>query len=187
MLIAKQFSGAADAGLHFVKNEQQAALVAQLAKPEQINFIGDDDAAFGLNRFDEDPDGFLRIDRRFHRAEIVIRHLTKPGGQRIVTGADFFLARRGQSRQGAPVKRIVGRDDLIFAAKFFRTIAARQFDRRFVGFGAAVAEKRAVGEGMAAQLAGQLGLRLNMVEVRNVEQLLRLLFDRLDNRRMTVT
>src|SRR4030095_8360620 len=78
------------------------------------------------------------------------------------------------------------RDDLIPAAHFFLTVAARQFDRRFVGLGAAVAEKRPVSERVAAQLAGQLGLRLDMIKVGNVEHLLGLLLDRLDDRGMTV-
>src|SRR5262245_54319020 len=78
------------------------------------------------------------------------------------------------------------RKDLILAAHFVLAVAPRKFDRRFVGFGAAVAEKRAVGERVAAQLAGQLGLRLHVIEIGNVEQLLRLLLDRLDDRGMAV-
>ncbi len=114
---------------------------------------------------------FCAIDRRFGRAEIVVRHLAKPGRQRIVTGANLFLACSGQRGQGAAVKRIVRRDNFVFAAEFFRTVAARQLDCGFVGLGAAVAKKRPVGEGVAAQLARQLRLRLDMIEIGNVEQL----------------
>ena len=131
--------------------------------------------------------GFLRVDRGFDRIEIIVRHLAKPGRQRIVAGANFFLAGCGQRRQGPAVKRIVRREDLVFAAEFFRTITAHQLNRGFVGFRAAVAKKRAIGKRMAAQLARQLRLRLAMIEIGNMQELLRLLFDRFDDRRVTMT
>ena len=67
VFIAEKFAGATHAGLHFVENQQQPALIAQLAQAEHVNFIGHDDAALGLDRLDEDRDGFLRVDSGFNR------------------------------------------------------------------------------------------------------------------------
>jgi hypothetical protein len=73
------------------------------------------------------------------------------------------------------------------AAELLQTVAPHQLDRCLICLGAAVAEKSAIGEGVAAQLAGQFRLGQDVVEIRNVQQLFRLLPNRPDNSRMTVT
>ncbi len=61
-LIAEQFAGAAEAGLHFVEHQHQAVLVAQLAQRTQEFPRHDAHAAFALDRLDHDRRG-LRRDR----------------------------------------------------------------------------------------------------------------------------
>jgi hypothetical protein len=161
-------------------------LIADFAQTKHINLVGDYDSALGLNRFNENGDCLLAVDRRLRGIQIVIRHLTKSHGQRIITRADLFLTGGCQRRQRTSVKRIVGRENLVLATAFFQSVAARELDGRFVGFGSAVAKKSPIRERMAAQLPSQLRLRLNVVEIGNVQQLLGLLLDRFDDRRVAV-
>ena len=70
------------------------------------------------------------------------------------TSLDLFLTGGGKRRQRTSVKRIVGRENLVLATAFFQSVAARELDGRFIGFGSAVAEKSPIRERMAAQLPG---------------------------------
>src|SRR5438128_12633857 len=65
-------------------------------------------------------------------------------------------------------------------------VAPRQLDGRFIGFGAAVTKKHAIRKRMAAKLTRQLGLRQNMIEIGNVDQLARLLLDGAHDGRMAM-
>src|ERR1044071_3045637 len=81
----------------------------------------------------------------------------------------------------------MGRKNFEFTTAFFQSVAARQLDSCLVGFGSAVTKKSPIRERMMAQLPSQLRLRLNVVEIGNVQQLLGLALDCLDDRRVTVT
>src|SRR5919106_5074806 len=65
-------------------------------------------------------------------------------------------------------------------------VAPRQLDGCLIGLGAAVTKKNAIGKRVAAQLTRELRLGDNMIEIRNVEQLARLLLDGTDYCRMAV-
>src|SRR5690606_27287573 len=54
-----EFAGATDAALHLVEQEQQLVFVAELAQAEEELRGGRRDAAFALNRLDEDGGGLL--------------------------------------------------------------------------------------------------------------------------------
>ena len=65
-------------------------------------------------------------------------------------------------------------------------VAPRQLDGCFIGFGAAVTKKHAIRKRVAAKLTRQLGLRQNMIEIGNVDQLARLLLDGAHDGRMAM-
>ena len=64
----------------------------------------------------------------------------------------------------------------VFPIVFVR-VQTSQFDGGFIGLGAAVTEKGLISEGVFYQKPSQPGLRLNMIEVGNVQQTGRLLSD----------
>jgi len=63
-------------------------------------------------------------------------------------------------------------------------VLARQFDGRFVGLRAAVAEKNLVGKRMPDQQLRQLGLRLGVIQIGNMRQFIHLLLDGSNHLRM---
>ncbi len=186
LFVAEKLPRPPHASLHLIENQQQPALIADFAQTEHINLVRDYDSALGLNRLNENGDCLLAVDRGLHGIQIVIRHLTKSHGQRIITRADLFLAGGRQRCERTSVKRIVGRENLELATAFFESVAARELDGRFVGFGSTVTKKSPIRERMAAELPSQLRLRLDVIEIGNMQQLLGLPLDRFDDRRVAV-
>src|SRR5258708_32620906 len=59
MFGGEPFAGAGEAGLHFVGDEENAVLAADILQELEIIVRGDDEAAFAKNRFGDDgSDGF---------------------------------------------------------------------------------------------------------------------------------
>ena len=73
-LIGEQLAGTTHAGLHFVEQQEQSMLIAELAQGTQERRLDDAHAAFAHDRFDEDRAG-LGGDRGFGRFQIAERHL----------------------------------------------------------------------------------------------------------------
>ena len=89
--------------------------------------------------------------------------------------------------QRTAVERLLERDDLVLLlAEVVESPAPRQLERCFVGLAAGRAEVRLVGEGPLDHLLGQRQCRLVGIDVREVPQLVGLLRQRADQRRMTV-
>src|ERR1051326_4882089 len=95
MLVGEELSRPSHPRLHFVEDEENLALVAQVAEPLQIIPVGNDHAALPLDRLDENRDGRFFVDRRFHGAQVVVWDLPKSHRQRVVAGAHLLLSRRG--------------------------------------------------------------------------------------------
>ena len=96
------------------------------------------------------------------------------------------LARRRQRRDRAAVEAVPGRDDLGFLGVNLVRVLARDLDGALVGLGARVAEERLVESRERDELRRGVGLRLRVVEVRAVDELLRLLGDGRDERPVIV-
>ena len=183
-LIGEQFAGAADAGLHFVEDQQQAALVAELAQRSQKFRRHHAHAALAHHRLDDDAGGRIG-DRALDGIEIAERHLVEAFHDRPEAFEIFFLAAGGERRERAPVERALeGHEPDALRMPAHRMIFARHLDRAFHRLGAGIAEEHGVGEACRAQPGGEtLGLR-NAVKVRDVPELLRLLGHRGDKRRV---
>src|SRR5580700_2690976 len=109
-------------------------LVAKLTQSTQEARRRGADPAFALNRFDQDCAG-LRTDRGLHRLDIAERHRVEaldPGTEALEI---FGIARRGDRRERASVKRPGESDDaVLFRMPAHRLIFARGLDRAFDGF-----------------------------------------------------
>ena len=104
---------------------------------------------------------------------------TSPNGTKR-TGADqrsealavFRLAGDAERAQRAAVKAVFERDDLdaIGLLRHDGLIAARQLERGLVGLGPRVAEEHAARERAPGQRLGERELRLDVIQVRDVQQ-----------------
>src|SRR5690606_24284343 len=103
--VREELSGATDAALHFVEDEEYSVLVAQRADGAQVLIIGRTNAAFALNRFENDGRGLL-VDDAGKRFDVVERNVVKTFRHRAKTFVIFRLSGRGQSAVSAAMKTI---------------------------------------------------------------------------------
>src|SRR5256714_1654604 len=168
-------SGPEMARLHFVEEQQKSLFIAEFSETEKIFRRRRRDPAFALDRFDQNGRGSRR-DRGADRVEIVERHLAETLHHRLKTFFHFFLTSRRDSRQRPPVERTVGGENFESAAvvpKF-----SRQLVEAFIRFRAAVAKEAAAGSDQPNECFGELRLGLCEIKIRNMEQLSRLLEQR---------
>ncbi len=153
-------SGAADAALHLVEEEQQIVLIAKRAQAAEEFGRADVNAAFALNRLDEDR-GRLVVDECGERFEIIEFAEHKTRYERTKSLLDFFLRSGAHAAVGAAVEGAFGADDFraftLFAA-LGDAVEPREFDQGFVGLGAAVTEKNAARAGVADETLRELAL-----------------------------
>ena len=110
--------------------------------------------------------------------------MTEPGHHGLEAFLHLLLAGGGNPGERAPVKRVHGREHL--ETPFVVPKLPGQLVEAFVGFGAAVGKEDLAGGQMAHDLCGQASLRLVVIKVRNVDQALRLLHQRLGDLRVRV-
>ena len=112
VLIGEPLAGPAAAGLHFVEDQQQVVLVGQLAQLGEEAVGRDADAAFALNRLDQDRRRFV-VDQRGHGAEVAIRCVAEAGQQRADAFVVLRLGRGAGGAVGAAVEAALEGDDLV--------------------------------------------------------------------------
>ena len=137
-LPALEFPSAKMAGLNFVEQQEQLALVAKFSQSNQIFRRRNSDSAFALHRFNQNRSG-LWCDRAAHRFKVVKRHLLESLNCRAETFFHFFLSGRCNPSQRPPMKRVDRRND--FVADVIVSEFPGQLEQAFVRFRAAVAEK----------------------------------------------
>ena len=136
VLIGVEPPRAADAGLHFVENQQEVMPVADLAQAAQERRGNDPHPALALDRLDQDRPG-LRPDRRLDRSEIGHRNLVEAIDLGAETVEIFGLASGGDHRQRPAMKRAFeGYGAIAFGMAVDRMTPARHLDRRLVRLGA---------------------------------------------------
>ncbi len=158
LLIGEEGAGTAAADLNFIEDQQQVVLIADLPYGCQVSRRRHSHTPFALHRF-QHYRADLGSDGLAQSFSITEGYVVKTGQQRIEAGLDLVLAGGADGADGAAVKRSQSSDDLeTIGSEFLRAVFAHQLHRRFVGFGAAVAEKYPVAEGMLAEQFGQFGL-----------------------------
>ncbi len=121
---------------------------------------------------------------RPHGSQIIVRHVGESRRHRLKALFHFVLTSGGNSRQRPAMKRVEGGDD--FKAAFVVPEFARQFEQALVGFAAAIAEKTFARANQIDQHLRQPALRLVVIKIRQVDELARLLQQRLGDCRMCV-
>jgi len=155
MHVAEQLAAAPHAALYFIQHQQRLMFVTKLAQTLQKRFGRRRDTALPLHRLDNNGAGVV-VDHRFYGIQIVERHVHNISGFRAEAVGVFRLATHGNREQRATVEGIMESDDLTFVrAVTVRSVIARQFKGRFVGFSAGVGEEYAVGKGGVDQLLRQ--------------------------------
>src|SRR5215510_7239619 len=185
MLVGEEFASTAHASLDLVQDKEEAVAITEFPQSFEVTRPWRHHTTFSLNRFDKDSDRPLR-DCRFHSAEIIIGHITKPFEQRREALTHFLLAGRRDGGHGAAMKRAERRQDFVTALTFIATKFAGELNRRFIGLGAAVAKENLVSERISTQQLGQTRLRDSMVQVRDVRQRCHLFLYCLDDSRMAL-
>ena len=99
----KPLAGAGQAGLYLVNDERHAALVADLADATHVVAVGDVDAAFALNDFEQHR-AAARVQRRLERVRVVVGHVAEAFGQRLERLVLLGLAGGVQGCQSAPME-----------------------------------------------------------------------------------
>ena len=167
VLKGEPLPGAADAGLDFIEHQQPRVAIAQVAQGLEITRRCDLYAAFALNRLDQNRHDARAVFALYllQRGEIAERHFDEVPRQFVEAKPHRRAIAGGQRAEGAAMKR-VGHDhhQRLFDA-FTPAVQTRQFQRRFVRFGAGVVEERALHARQHRQPFGQLLLPVDAVQV----------------------
>ena len=163
VLDREEFSGAADAGLDLVGDEQRAVFAAERGGPRQ-EFVGGHVDALALNRLDDEGGDLTRRQRLFQCCEVVEGNLRAAGQQRLEAGTEVRVVHQRQRAVGQPMERVGTGHDAGPAGR-----AARELDRGLDGFGTRIGEEHLVQIGHMLeqtfrQHAGQRGdIQLNQI------------------------
>ena len=155
VLIVEELAGTADAGLDFIKDQQQTMCRGQFAQVPQELIRCWQDAGFPLDRLQHHGNGLV-VDLPFNRIQIVQPRLGKPRHLRFEQGLEGLLARRRHRRQRPTVETAIKRDDLVGAVSITCAVFARQLDRTLVGLRAGIGKEDAIEAALVDQCLGQL-------------------------------
>ena len=189
VLVGKPASGAAQAALDFVENQQRATALGQLARGLQKFRADRIDAALALNRFQTNG-ADAAIELALQIVDVVEANETDAGQQRRKGMAILRLSGGGQRSKGAAVEGIFESDNAPLGFVSVGIVDPRegtgQFQRAFPGLGAAIAEENFFQAGNLDELLRQIGLELVEKQVRDVNQLSRLALQYRFDRGMSV-
>ena len=156
-------------------------LVAECADLLEVVVLRRVDAALALDGLEHDG-GRLLAHHRLELLDVVVVDVVKAVRQRAEAFVVLRLARRRQRCDRTAVEAVPGRDDLGFLRVELMRVLARDLDGALIRLSARVAEERLVEAREFDELRRCVGLRLRVVEVRAVDELLRLLGDGRDER-----
>ena len=186
MFVGEEPARPADAGLHFIEDQQQAMPVADLAQAAQECGRNEPHPAFALDRLDHDGAG-SRPDRGLDRREVGQRNLVEAVDLGTEAVEIFGLAAGGDHRERTAVERALeGERAIALGTAVDRLAPARHLHRRLVGLGARIGEEREVSEGGVDQTARKAFALGILIQVRNVPKLRALARQRFDQVRMGV-
>ena len=173
--VGEQAPGPAHAALHFVVDQQQPEFVTDRPQGAQVVQVRRGNAAFALDRFDQNGSGFFS-DRRAGLVQIVEGHVVEAVDRRAEAFEVLGVVGGSDGRQRPTVEGVAGADDaVLLRIAVDVVVSARGLEAAFQRFGARIAEEHQIGKGVGDQLFCQLALVWNLVEVRGVPQLPRLI------------
>ena len=172
VLIGEQLAGAADAGLHFVEDQQAGRARRTVCAMRAGN-------ACGTTRTPPSPmTGSIRMAAVSGPMAFLVASRSangtwsKPGDRRTEAVEIFLVAGGGERGQRAAVERAFEGDDAVaLRLAVGRLIFARHLDRALDRLGAGIPEEHGVGEGRRAQPLGQPFAFRNAVQIRDVPDL----------------
>src|SRR5258708_35273009 len=123
MLAREELSGASDAGLDLVGDEQRPVAPAQILRAFQITRVGKDDA-LALDRLDDESRQPARRKRPLERRQIVERDAHAIRQQRLETAPERFVSVQRQRAISQAVKGVAAISDAGTSRR-----AARELDR----------------------------------------------------------
>ncbi len=167
VLEAEPFAGAADAGLHFVEEEQDFLFVAERAQAGHEFGGGGHDAAFALDGLAQDGDGGGG-EGGADGVEVVELGVGEAGHEGLEALLVLGLARGGHGGEGAAMERVLHGDDFVAGRR--GAPLAGQLEEALVGLGAGVAEEDLAAEGEPGDLLREPGLELVVEEVGAVHE-----------------
>ncbi len=170
-LMGEPGAAAPHAGLDLIDHHQPALPVTQGAYPGQIRCRGNADAAFALDRLQQDRNnaGFFRGEP-FQGRQVPKRNADEAIHQRTKTFLGLGVGRGGQGGQGAAVKGALHDHDARQCEPPRAAQAAGQLDGGLVGFGAGIAKKYLVHASELAQSISQFFLQGNAIQIGGVQQ-----------------
>ena len=175
VLTAQEGAGAAHAGLHFVHDEDQVPVIAELADGLHVFRLQRHDAALALHQLQHHGAGVAvhQFGQGFEAARRDVLEALVEGTEVVV---EHLLPGGGQGSDGAAMEAVDQRDDHITAlAVVVEAVFAGRLDGTLIGLGTGVAKEDLAHAGALAQLFGQLAAGGRVVEVGCVLQLVGLL------------
>ena len=179
VLEAEPPTRATETGLDLVDDEQGLALVAQPAHGLQVLGCRGVHAAFALHRF-EHHRGDAIVERVRERVDVLELHLPEAARKRLERLLLLRLARGGERRERAAVERAVRGDHVVpLGTAVALPVAAGELDRALVGLRTRVGEEHAsAATEQRVEARTEPRLQVVVIEVRDVQQRLRLVRDR---------
>ena len=138
VLAGEEFSGAADAGLDLVDDEQRAVAAAERFGALEIVVVGQDHA-LALDRLDHERRHLAVRQRAVERGEIVERHADAIRQQRLEAAAEGVIAVQRKRPIGQAMERMAAIGDAGAARR-----GARELDRGLDRLGAGIGEEHLV-------------------------------------------
>ena len=182
--MGKEPPGPPHPALDFVKDQEGAGLIAELAQRFHIRVRHDVDAPLALHRLDKDRSGLVRH-RGFGRLHVAPWHLMETGQQRAKALDHLFARGGGDGGGGAAMERAGKGDDLDpVGLTLLVPVLAHHLDGELCRLGPGVGEEDRIGKGGLDQHIRQSLLLRNFVEVRDMPELLRLLRQRIQHHRV---
>ena len=176
LLVAEQGAEPPHACLHLVRDEHQVLFVTPGADLREVIRVRHVHAALSLHRLQQHRAGLIR-GGLLDGVHVVIRHVDEPRHQRPPVVLVVRLSGSRHHGHGAPVKRVVRRDDLVGAVQVQLAVLAGELAHPLVGLRPGVAEEHPVHAGIVDQDLGQLELRNGVEQVAHLQDHARLLLD----------
>lgn len=173
MLVREPTTGTTGATLDFVYHHQPALGIAYLPQSTDIFVMSKADAAFPLNRFDEDRhDIGIVLGDSFHSRQVVKRNSHETGNQGFKSSLHLAVAGGRKRRQRAAMESFLHDDDGRLFDAFLVSVEPGQFDCRLIGFAARIAKKALIHSRQVGEALAQLLLGADLVKVRGMNQAL---------------